>query len=94
MTTTTIRLTLELKSRVAAAAEQAGTTPHGFILQAIEDKASQHERQAAFHQLADQRLAAIIAGGKTIAWSDMRHYLEQRALGTATTPPESRAPDR
>ena len=94
MTTTTIRLTPELKSRVAAAAEQAGTTPHGFILQAIEEKASQLERQTMFHQLAGQRLAAILAGGKTIAWSDMRHDLEQRALGTTATPSQPRTPDR
>ena len=35
MSTTTIRLPDELKMRVADAAERAGMTPHGFILEAI-----------------------------------------------------------
>ncbi len=34
MGTTTIRLPDELKARVAAAAKQAGTTSHNFILEA------------------------------------------------------------
>jgi predicted transcriptional regulator len=43
MSTTTIRLPDELKARVALAAEQAGTTAHQFILQAIAEKTAQAE---------------------------------------------------
>ena len=39
MPTTTIRLSDELKARVASAAERAGTSPHNFILEAIAEKA-------------------------------------------------------
>ncbi len=81
MSTTTIRLPDQLKSRVARAAERAGTTPHGFILAAIGEKTDHEERRANFADLADQRYAGIKASGKTIPWGEMRHYLELRSKG-------------
>jgi predicted transcriptional regulator len=41
MSTTTIRLPDELKARVARAAKRAGTTAHGFIVEAIAEKTGQ-----------------------------------------------------
>jgi len=81
MTTTTIRLPEDLKERVAAAAERAGTTAHNFIVSAIAEKAEQAERQAEFHGVAEQRYAAIVASGKTISWNEMRSHLEDRLTG-------------
>jgi predicted transcriptional regulator len=90
MTTTTIRLPEDLKERVAAAAERAGTTAHSFILSAIAEKAEQAERQAAFHGVAEQRYAAIVASGKTISWSAMRSHLEDRLAGKPGPRPRAR----
>jgi predicted transcriptional regulator len=81
MSTTTIRLSDELKARVAAAAKAGGTTPHNFILEAIAEKADQEERRADFIDEAQRRYAAIVETGKTISWADMRAYLEDRAAG-------------
>lgn len=81
MSTTTIRLTPDLKARVAAAAERSGTTPHGFILEAIAAKADQEERRGDFHDTAETRFDGIVASGKTIPWSEMRAYLEGRIAG-------------
>jgi predicted transcriptional regulator len=81
MTTTTIRLPDDLKARVAAAAERAGTTAHGFILNAISEKIAQDERRSDFHGLAEKRYAALVASGKSISWDEMRRYLEDRAAG-------------
>jgi predicted transcriptional regulator len=78
MPTTTIRLPDDLKARVAAAAERAGKTSHSFILEAIAEKAEQEEKHAAFDDLAESRYAEIVGSGKTIAWSEMRTYLERR----------------
>ena len=78
MSTTTIRLPEELKARVAAAAERAGTTAHSFILEAIAEKANQAERRADFHDVAEKRYADLVASGKTIPWEKMRSYLEDR----------------
>jgi predicted transcriptional regulator len=78
MSTTTIRLPPDLKARVVAAAKRAGTTPHTFILRAIAEKTDEEERRSDFHDVADKRYSRIAASGKTIPWSEMRTYLENR----------------
>lgn len=90
MSTTTIRLSEALKARVARAAERAGTSAHGFILEAIAEKAEQEERRGHFYDTADQRYAGIVASGKTIPWSEMRRYLEERMAGKPSTRPKPR----
>lgn len=90
MSTTTIRLPSELKARVAAAAKKAGKSAHSFILEAIAEKAQDTERASEFHALADQRLAAIAVSGRTIAWSEMRSYLEARVAGKTPRRPAAR----
>lgn len=74
--TTTVRLSDELKSRVALAARRAGTTPHGFILDAIAEKISNAELRNDFHALADKRCATIARSGKTLPWATARKHLE------------------
>jgi len=81
MSTTRIRLPEDLKARVAAAAERAGTTAHGFILEAIAEKAEQAERRADFQDVAEKRYSDLVASGKTIPWERMRRYLEDRIVG-------------
>ena len=81
MSTTTIRLPQDLKARVAAAAKRAGTTAHSFILEAIAEKTDEEERRSDFHDVADKRYSRIAASGKTISWSEMRTYLENRIAG-------------
>lgn len=90
MSTTTIRLPEDLKARVAAAAKRSGTTAHGFILDAIAEKAAQEELRADFDTLAEDRLARIAASGKTIPWQEMRGYLEARLAGKDIKPPAAR----
>jgi predicted transcriptional regulator len=89
-TTTTIRLPDDLKSRIAAAAERAGTTAHSLILEAIAEKIAQDERSSDFDDLAEQRYAAIVASGKTISWDQMRRYLEDRLAGKKVSRPLAR----
>jgi predicted transcriptional regulator len=90
MSTTTIRLPQDLKARIAAAAERAGTTSHSFILQAIAEKADQEDRRSDFHDLAEQRYDEIVASGRTIPWNEMRAYLEARLAGRKTRRPIAR----
>ena len=90
MPTTTIRLPEALKARIAAAAKRAGTTSHNFILEAIAEKADQEERRTDFNQIAEQRYARIVATGKTIPWSEMRSYLEDRVAGGKAKRPSAR----
>lgn len=91
MSTTTIRLPQDLKERIARAAQRAGTTAHGFILEAIAEKAEQAERRDEFIEAAERRYADILASGKSIPWSEMRRYLERRLTGAKVSRPKSRA---
>lgn len=89
MSTTTIRLPDELKARIAAAAERTGKSTHSLILEAISDKADLEERRIEFSDQADARMANIAATGKTVAWPDMRRYLEDRAAGKPSPRPKA-----
>ena len=90
MTTTTIRIDDELKSRVAAAAQRAGTSTHAFIVDAIQQTVDQAEAHADFHRVADERWAKLLASGKSIGWDEMRAYLEARARGERARRPQAR----
>nr|WP_230079294.1 ribbon-helix-helix domain-containing protein [Xanthomonas oryzae] len=94
MSTTTIRLPDELKARVARAAKDAGTTVHGFIVDAITEKIEAHERRNAFHAEAQQRWAAIQDGDNTLSWADVRQYMQQLADGENPAPPVASTVER
>jgi len=94
MTTTTIRIEDDLKSRLAVAAARAGKTAHAFILDAVAQTVEQSEVDAAFHELADSRWAKVLATGKTVAWDDAKAYLEARAKGGRVRKPVARKPAR
>ena len=90
MSTTTIRLSEELKARLARAAERSGTTAHRFIIEAIVEKAERLEREAEFRDAAEQRYAGIVESGKTIEWKAMRRYLVERAEGKRSRKPRAK----
>jgi len=72
MSTTTIRLSDELKARVSRVADEAGTTTHNFILEAIAEKTDSAERRGAFVAEARARYQAILAGAATLPWAEVR----------------------
>ena len=90
MSTTTIRLDEQLKARLASAAERAGTTAHAFILDAIERTIEQSELEEAFHRVAEQRWATLLASGKSIAWDEASAYIAVRARGERPRKPKAR----
>ena len=90
MSTTTIRLPVELKARVADAARRSGTTPHGFILAAIAEKTDADQRRAEFEQMAETRYEGIVTSDRTIPWGDMRRYMQARAAGKTAKKPVAR----
>ena len=90
MSTTTIRLDDDLKTRVAAAAAQVGKTAHAFILDAIAQTLAQAELDNDFHAVADKRWANILATGKTVSWEDASAYLTARAHAERMRKPAAR----
>jgi predicted transcriptional regulator len=87
MSTTTIRLSEDLKARVATAATKSSVTAHCFILEAIEQKTRAAERRADLEAEAETRCARIAESGLTLSWADMRAYLENRMEGRPAVPP-------
>ena len=90
MNTTTIRIEDELKARVAAAAQRAGKSTHAFIVEAIAQTVEQAELQDAFHRIADQRWATVLATGETVPWDDAKDWLEARSRGQHPSRPKAR----
>ena len=90
MSTTTIRLPADLKARVVAAAKRAGTSTHGFILEAIAEKTAQEGQRADFDTVAEERYARIASSGKTVPWQEMRGYLEDRLADKKVKRPVAR----
>jgi predicted transcriptional regulator len=90
MSTTTIRLPDELKARLATAAERHGVTTHGFILEALADRAEQEERREDFHATAERRWEAFLETGLAVPWSEMRQYMLDRAAGKSPAKPVAR----
>lgn len=94
MSTTTIRIEADLKTRVAAAAEREGKSPHAFIVDAIARQVEQAELDDEFHRLADARWSSVLASGKTVPWDKARAYLAARARGAEARRPTARKPAR
>lgn len=90
MSTTTIRIDEDLKSRVTVAAQRAGKTPHAFIVEAIARTVEQAEQDEAFDRLADERWAALVDSGRSVGWTDARAWLEARARGERPRRPAAR----
>ena len=90
MSMTTIRIDDELKARVALAAQRAGKTSHGFILEAISRTVEDAELENRFHQQADERWQKAHATGRAIAAEDMHAYLDARAQGKPAKRPRAR----
>ena len=90
MSTTTLRLTDELKTRIAAAAQASGLSPHGFMLQAIETLTAEAEEQAAFDALARERLEEYQRTGEYYTLDDIRDWMLARVRGLDAPKPKPR----
>jgi predicted transcriptional regulator len=90
MSTTTLRLPEELRTRLARLAEKSGKSPHSLMLEAIAQKVEEEELRASFHAEADSRFAEMMESGVGIPWHDMRAYLRTRASAKAARPPKAR----
>ena len=89
MSTTTIRMDDDLKARMAEAAQRAGKTAHGFILDAIAQTVGQSEQDLALQALADARWGTLLATQQTVGWDETKVYLRQRAASGAAPRPQA-----
>jgi predicted transcriptional regulator len=84
---TTIKLTDELKHRIAPLAEAAGKSAHAWMIEALERQANLAEAREAFLRDAEASAAEVDAGGALYAAEDVAAYLLSRAAGKAAARP-------
>jgi predicted transcriptional regulator len=87
MSTTSIKLSDELKSRVAAVAQERGVTPHAFMVEAIAVATAVAEQRAAFVAEAWGAQAQMIGSGKGFDADDVHAWLRARAAGQTARKP-------
>lgn len=78
---TTLKLPETLKEQVAQLAEQAGKSPHAWMVEAIEVQAKQAGRRRAFYAEARQSLAEYERTGVAYPARDVHKYILARASG-------------
>jgi len=79
--TTTLKLSRKLKSRIVRLARQSGRTPHSFMLSALEREVSREERMREFVRAAIASDAAVEAGGAVYRAEDVHAWMERLAKG-------------
>jgi predicted transcriptional regulator len=79
-----------IKRRIAKLAAQQETTPHAFMVTAIEEKIEAEEARAAFLSEAEQRLAQMEKTGEGIPAEEVFDYLMRRAEGKPARRPRAR----
>ncbi len=87
-TSTTLKLPAQLKSRIARLAKQAGTTPHAFMVDALERQAAREEKMAAFVKEAMAADREIEEGGEVYAAADVHAWMERLARGERPARPK------
>jgi predicted transcriptional regulator len=88
MTTTTLKLSPELKRRISRLAKESGKTAHAFMVQALEREALREERMREFVREAMASDAAVEAGAPVYRAEDVYAWMEKRARGEKAPRPK------
>lgn len=91
MSTTTIRVSAELKTRIESLAAASGKSTHAFMLDALSQAADALERQQAFEAEAAKRWAKYQRSGEYITLEDLRDYAGRLVAGKKAAKPKPRA---
>jgi predicted transcriptional regulator len=90
MSTTSLKLTDELKRRAAAAAQSQGVTLHAFMLAAIESATTGAEQRASFVAEALAARTAMLDSGRGYDADDVHAYLRNRVSGKKSVRPKAK----
>ncbi len=91
MSTTSLKLSDELKQRAIDAAEKMGVSPHAFMIHAIDQAATAAERRASFVGDAQAARQQMLATGKGYDASEVHAYLKARLSGDKPAKPKARS---
>ncbi len=87
MSTTTVKLSPQLRRRVASLAKSSGVSPHAFMVEAIERQAAAAEKQRAFHAEALAADAEMERTGEGFRLEDVEKWFITRLKGNKARPP-------
>lgn len=88
MSTTTLKISDKLKSRIARLAKTTHRSAHALMIEALEREVAREERLQAFVREAVTADAAIDAGGQVFKAEDVHGWLERLATKRKTARPK------
>ena len=91
MSTTSLKLSEEVKQLAAAAAKHQGVSPHAFMVEAIRVAAVAAQKRAAFVADAVASRAETLKSGKGYSAAEVHTYVRGRAQGKAASKPKARS---
>jgi predicted transcriptional regulator len=86
--TTTLKLSDELKSRIASVAQASDKSPHAFMVEALEAQAHLAEMRQSFIKDALVSAEEVDAGGALYAMEDVHAYILKRTSGKSAKRPQ------
>ena len=84
MTTTSLKLPEELKTRIQSVASREGVSSHAFMVGALQRAAEQTEAHQSFIDDAMAALEDIRSGGPVYAAEDVHKWIKQRIRARTT----------
>ena len=87
MSTTSLKLSDELKQRAVSAAQELGVSPHAFMVDAIRQAADAVEQRSRFVEQALAAREEMLASGMGHDANDVHSYLRQRVSGKPAEKP-------
>ncbi len=91
MSTTSLKLSDELKQRAVAAASLQGVSTHAFMINAIEQAAKAAECRANFIADANAAREQMLSSGKGYDFDDVRAYIHARIEGKKPAKPRAKS---
>jgi predicted transcriptional regulator len=91
MPATSLKLSDELKQRIAALVSGTAKSAHAFMLEAIEQAAQREEMRRRFGVEATEAEVETAASGRAYDAAEVFDYLEARARGESARRPRPKA---
>ena len=91
MPATTIKISTELRNRVALAAKKAGTTAHAFLVQAVEKQTEFSELRLRFVTDALAAEQDVLRTGLGYRADEVHAYFDARIRGKKPRRPKAKA---
>ena len=79
--TTSIKLSDELKEKVATLAQGVAQTPHAYMVEAIAERVARDEKRRSFIDAAQRSLAEFKGTGVAYTHDDVKAYILALAAG-------------